>query len=656
MPFADVGRPSLGLGLLKAALSANAIPADVVYANVLFARHVGLQAAHLPQRFWPTSLIGEWVFAGAAFPGFAPDDGRYLDETIAPFARFHSAGDPGPISRSVCAELRRLRSAAPGFVDQLARTILARRPLVVGCSSMFAQQVPSLALLRRIRELDSNVLTILGGANVEGPMGAAVLENFPWVDAVCSGEADLTIVALCRAVRSGGRAAVDGPLPEGILTRRLVTDCANRGRPIPRATTPNFDDVPLPDHAGYFAAIASLDLKERAAIRPVLPIETSRGCWWNTAGACTFCGLNRGRRSYRVKKPSRALAEMEALSARHGLLDFAMVDNLMPGRFVSTLFARLERRGAPFRILYEVRPTLARSQVRQMAAAGVRDVQPGIESLDDRLLSLMNKGVSALQNIAVLKHAREFGVVVGWNLLTGFPGDSESWYSDTAELIPLLHHLQPPASLHGITLQRFSAYLQKPESYGLDPVPYNTYNFVYPLGPAAIRGIAYYFRDSRWPEFYPEMNRATDGTRRLVSAVDDWRTACAGKPPPQLMAMEIDSETLEFADTRSCACAPRLVLRGLAAHVYREAQDPVAASTLPGLLENKGLRHSQEEVHTAIAGIIERRLALALGGQFLSLATPERPAEDPHASLPAQATVDPFCSYLRDISRRHAEL
>jgi hypothetical protein len=179
MPFVDIERPSLALGLLKAALARADIRVKVTYANLLFAQKVGLQASRLPLEIWFTSLIGDWVFAEAAFPDFRPVDARYLEETVVPFAKFHAPHNPAGLARGCEAELRRLRAAAPGFVDRLAHDLLADRPKVIACSSSFSQQVASLALLRRVRELEPTVVTLIGGANVEGEMGATVVRTFP---------------------------------------------------------------------------------------------------------------------------------------------------------------------------------------------------------------------------------------------------------------------------------------------------------------------------------------------------------------------------------------------------------------------------------------------------------------------------------------------
>lgn len=645
MPFCDVERPSLALGLLKAALANNGFAAQVVYANLRFARQMGVQAASLPLRLWAPALVGEWIFAGAAFPDFSPADDRYLDECVAPFARFRAPGAPAPLARALVRELRRMRAAAPAFIDRLAREILSSRPTIVGCSSSYAQQVASLALLRRIRELAPEVVTLIGGANVESGMGAAVVRTFPWIDAVCSGEGDESLVSLCRSVEQRGRAALAGPLPPGMATKSAPDAAAAR------ASVSDLDALPIPDYGEYFAALSGFPDSERRQIRPALPMETSRGCWWGERRACAFCGLNLGRRRYRAKSPERVCAELDALAARSGVRDFALADNIMPPGYGTSLLPELERRGAPYRLFYEIRPGLRREQVRQLAAAGVRHVQAGIESLHDGLLALMDKGVDVLQNVSLLKHAREFGLAVGWHLLTGFPGEADEWYGEMAAWLPWLHHLQPPASVHGVTLQRFSAYLREPARFGLDPVPYNSYSAIYPLPPETMREIACYFRDVSWPEVFPEMNRDTSGVRTLQAAVRAWSEAFWNSRPPELVVRKGEAGSWDFVDTRACAVSREGCLRDLSAHVYGEIDDPVEIAALPGRLAHKGIAADPVALREAVAEIVGLRLALQRSGRLLSLATPA-PAPLFATASEQELAETAFNRYLGELAAR----
>jgi hypothetical protein len=54
----------------------------------------------------------------------------------------------------------------------------------------------------------------------------------------------------------------------------------------------------------------------------------------------------------------------------------------------------------------------------------------------------MRKGVTAIQNIQLLKLGRENKTVVAWNILYGFPGEKEEHYEETLQTIPLITHLE----------------------------------------------------------------------------------------------------------------------------------------------------------------------------------------------------------------------
>jgi hypothetical protein len=90
--------------------------------------------------------------------------------------------------------MQELRAEAEDFVDSAAARVLAHKPRIVGCTSTFQQHVASLALLRRIRELDPSVISMMSGENCETQMGRATHRAFPWGDYVVSGEADQLIV------------------------------------------------------------------------------------------------------------------------------------------------------------------------------------------------------------------------------------------------------------------------------------------------------------------------------------------------------------------------------------------------------------------------------------------------------------------------------
>ena len=174
-------------------------------------------------------------------------------------------------------------------------------------------------------------------------------------------------------------------------------------------------------------------------------METSRGCWWGHGKGCTFCGLN-GRRKELPSQIREACVSrvLQACEDRYGISRFEAVDNIMDMRYLNTLIPKLKAAGSPFSLFYETKSNLSKKHLKQMRDAGIIWIQPGIESLHTKVLSLMNKGCKAWHNIQLLKWCRQFGMRCIWVLLHDFPGDKDSWYQEMAAMIPLLAHLQPP--------------------------------------------------------------------------------------------------------------------------------------------------------------------------------------------------------------------
>jgi hypothetical protein len=89
MPFAGLGRPQLGVSLLKAELRSRGIPSAVAYLNFAFAEAVGYQAyQHMStgQSYDGDTLAGEWMFARSLFSRGGRDDDAYIDYIVGRYS------------------------------------------------------------------------------------------------------------------------------------------------------------------------------------------------------------------------------------------------------------------------------------------------------------------------------------------------------------------------------------------------------------------------------------------------------------------------------------------------------------------------------------------------------------------------------------------
>jgi ribosomal peptide maturation radical SAM protein 1 len=497
MPFASLERPALGLSLLQGQLRRRGLVCDVRYLGYAFAEFVGFQEYQWIHGELPyTAFAGDWSFTPSLYGRRPRTDVEYVTKVL---------GGTWQMDRATVERILGIRAYCEHFLVHCMASIPWSDYDVVGFTSTFEQNIPSLALARRVKEAFPDKIVMFGGANWEDEMGQTLHRRFPFVDFVCSGEADESFPALLECIRADGDPAV---IP-GVVFRRGGRTVATG----PPALIQDMDSLPFPDYEDFIR-----DLQGCAAaadVTPMLLIETSRGCWWGAKQHCTFCGLNGGSMAFRSKTGERVLDEIHHLRERYGAESLSVVDNILDMRYFKTLFPMIVDEGLHLNLFYEVKANLTHEQIRQLAEAGVRNIQPGVESLSDNVLRLMRKGTTALQNVQLLKWCRELGVKPEWNLLYGFPGEDPEDYRQMVPLIDDIDFLESPGACGPVRLDRFSPYHADPAGLGMTNIrPLQPYPYLYPFEIEDLMRTAYYFefdyQDGRDPMAYaaPVVERA----------------------------------------------------------------------------------------------------------------------------------------------------
>jgi ribosomal peptide maturation radical SAM protein 1 len=472
----------------------------------------------------------------------------------------------------------------------------------VGFTTVFQQNSATIAVAARVRQLDPSVKIVLGGANCEGPMGQELARRFPLIDVIVSGEADLAMVPLIESLLAG-----DDP-KESQRLRPYVEAGGGSGGFLQARLVPALDSYVSPSFEDYFQDLRQF--WEEGEIQIHIPLETSRGCWWGMRNHCTFCGLNGSSMAFRSRKPSDALHEIVAMAARYPGSEICFVDNIMDHKYYDQLLPELARVGANVNLFYEIKSNVTKAQVRALKEAGVKHIQPGIESLSDQVLKIMKKGVKAIQNVQLLKWCMEYGVRVDWNVLWGFPGEQPEEYDKQALLVPLLCHLQPPARGSQIRLDRFSPNFVRSLELGFFNVrPYQAYADVYEGVPQdALFNLSYFF----------EADSHADGgmkeyTDKLSNAIESWRVSHAAS---RLVYLEREGR-LVVVDSRSMLSGRNTYfLNGLEAQVFLSCDRARSASSLAKDLPGASL----DRVTAILDGFCQTGTMWFDGEQYLSLA------------------------------------
>ncbi|MDG4765939.1 RiPP maturation radical SAM C-methyltransferase [Solwaraspora sp. WMMD406] len=477
MPWQAIESPSLPIGLLKAATRAAGRPEPAAYHGSL--RWAEFLMEHSDGELTPADYtevaevglfdgLGDWVFAGVLH-----DDPEFGVDTLRRYAAEYGTGIATPTA---------MRRYADAFVRLAADEILATGPTLVGFTTTFMQNVPSLAVARRIRQLAPDVRIAFGGGNCDGAMGIALHRNYPFVDFVVRGEGEVAFPRLLDAL--DGR--TDFASVPGLSWRH---DGEARHNPQGSLLAPAHIPTPLFDD--WFAQFAESTID--GYIEPKLVLESARGCWWGEKHHCTFCGLNGTAMTFRAKSPARVVDELTDLIGRHQTLDVIMVDNIIDNRYYSDFLPRIAALDLDLRLHYEVKSNLRPAEITALRSAGVAHVQPGIESLVSPVLKLMDKGVSGIHNVRTLRDCESASLTVSWNWLYGFPGERLADYEAVLRQLPRLAHLQPPAGASRILLERFSPYFENPALGFPQRRPARLYQHVYDLPEAAVQDMVYLF-------------------------------------------------------------------------------------------------------------------------------------------------------------------
>ncbi|MGQ3685410.1 MAG: RiPP maturation radical SAM C-methyltransferase [Candidatus Loosdrechtia sp.] len=547
MPFAPIRHPAIGISLLKSRLREEGIQCDIKYLNIVFAKMIGFDRNEsVCNNYYWKVLVGERLFAQEYFAEQLPDEQEYI--------RYLKQIYRG--SSNYLDNFLSIKGFIRPFIDSCMESISWSQYDIIGFTTMFEQNLASIVLAHRIKLLDSTKIIVFGGANCEQKMGLELHRCFPIIDYICSGEADISFPELVNKLRK----QISIERIPGIVYRCNEKSILIQGD----TSVKNLDELPCPDYDDYFAQL------EHATFSPTicteLFMETSRGCWWGERSQCMFCGLNGGSIRFRSKSKDRIISELcylkEKYVINYNIPQFLMTDNILDMKYFKELLPELRKSRLNVKLFYETKANLNKEQVKMLSDAGINSIQPGIESLNTHVLRLMHKGVSAIQNIQLLKYCKQFDIFPVWAILTGLPGEKIKDYEQTVEFIYKITHLEPPGVYGRFVLQRFSPYFDNPGKHGIMNIrPESGYRFIYPFEISSLLNLAYHF------EFdYKEAVKPPDYDKQLTKALDYWKACYANNET--LYTFETSPSTLLIKDTRSNAIVSQTVLESAQKDIY----------------------------------------------------------------------------------------
>lgn len=376
-----------------------------------------------------------------------------LDEhfELARYAE-HLAAEVGSFDRLAQA-LARPTTLLDRWIDDLADTAHRQHdPRIVGLTVPFPGALyAAFRIAARIKAADASVVTVLGGGYVNTELRELgeprVFDNF---DYVTYDDGEIPLLRIVETVAGASPALVRTRVRQG----GQVVAHDDASAPVLRHR-----DRPAPDFsglasAGYIAMAESPNPMHRLwTERPWIKLTLAHGCYWHR---CAFCDTSLDYiRRYDPADAAVVVDWMEQAIADTGLRGFHFVDEAAPPALLGHLAREILRRGlrvewwANIRFEKQFTPELA----GLMAASGCLAMSGGLECAHDRLLALMDKGITTAQAGAAMRALSQAGIMVHAYLMYGYPTQTAQ---EVVDALAFVRELFADGALHSAYWHRFA--------------------------------------------------------------------------------------------------------------------------------------------------------------------------------------------------------
>jgi len=201
-------------------------------------------------------------------------------------------------------------------------------------------------------------------------------------------------------------------------------------------------------------------------------LTMAHGCYW---GKCTFCDISLDY--IKIYEPISAkilVDRMEELIKTTGETGFHFVDEAAPPALMREVALEILRRNLVVTWWTNIRfeKSFTQDLCFLLKLSGCVAVSGGLEVASDRLLKLIDKGVSVDQVAKVTKNFTEAGIMVHAYLMYGYPTQTVQETVDSLEMVRQLFEMGILQSgfWHQFAMTAHSPVGQNPEEFGVTPI------------------------------------------------------------------------------------------------------------------------------------------------------------------------------------------
>ncbi|MDH0866277.1 radical SAM protein [Mitsuaria sp. GD03876] len=419
-----------------------------------------------------------------------------LRESVDPRFEFVRYAEQLATSQPTFDPLRDALDAPPNLVDDLLRELTlaaidAERPDVVLLSAPFPGAVyAALRIGQTIKRERPHIKILFGGGFVNTELRELTEPRlFDYVDFVTLDAGERPLLALLEHL--GGKRGRQRLVrcfvreDEGELAGQVrYINFVEPDVPFEDVGTPTWDGLPLRDYLSLLDMLNPMNRLWSDGRWNKLTI--AHGCYWKK---CSFCDITLDYISrYEAASAKTLVDRIEAIVAETGQTGFHFVDEAAPPKVLKALAQELIERGVSISWWGNVRfeKTFTPELCQLLADSGCIAISGGLEVASDRLLQLMQKGVSVEQVARVTRAFTESGILVHAYLMYGFPTQT---VQDTVDALEYVRQLFEQGCIQSGFFHRFACTVHSP--VGKDPAAFGVKLLPLPPSPFAKNDVGF---------------------------------------------------------------------------------------------------------------------------------------------------------------------
>ncbi|NBS77848.1 MAG: radical SAM protein, partial [Betaproteobacteria bacterium] len=415
-----------------------------------------------------------------------------VDDRFA-FVRY---GESLASSQASFDPLAKALAAPPSFIDQVLHdltldTFDEHQPQLVLLSVPFPGTVyGALRMAQTIKQHHPDVNIVLGGGYVNTELRSLNEPRlFDFVDYVTLDAGERPLLALLEHLQ-GKRSAQR--LVRTFTRENTEVKYTNWAEPdvaFDDVGTPTWDGLPM---QSYLSLLDMLNPMHRLwSDGRWNKLTVAHGCYWKK---CSFCDVSLDYISrYDAATAHTLVDRIERIVGETGQTGFHLVDEAAPPKALKAMAEELLRRRIHISWWGNIRfeKTFTPSLAELLAESGCIAMSGGLEVASDRLLALMQKGVTVDQVARVTHGFSQSGILVHAYLMYGFPTQTVQDTVDALEYVRqlFLHGCIQSGFFHRFACTVHSPVGMNPQDYGVTLLPLpeglfarNDIGFVDPTG------------------------------------------------------------------------------------------------------------------------------------------------------------------------------